>query len=565
MAIGEAEFRRVRTVIFERGIWPYRWLAVGLVTGVCVLVAYLHTHPYPAYAGGLFLVMAKQIAAHGYHLPTTIPLYTETGIPFGYPPLMFYVTAVIHDLTGFQWLTISRHLPGMVVIAYLIPFYGIAARLLGTPRRAGLATVLFASNPTALRWHLSSGGLVRAPAMLLALCGIYVGLRLFIDGDRRWLAPGTVLFGLTVLTHPTYSVFFGLSYLLLYLFFDRTRAGLLAGAIVAAGGLLFASPWWLTVLSRHGPDIFITASGTHSGIAGGLRRLVVKLGLGINELNAEMVLYVLAYSGGIYMLIRRSFFLPAWGVASSYVVGKNRFLFVAGSMVTAVFLLDVVVPAVRAKIDRPTRHQAITAALIVLIVLSAIGIGVLTGASALSVAHDHSASQPQPMDHFDRSAMEWVATNTDPAAEFYVLGDPGEWFPLFTNRTIVFGPWGWEWKKTAGYYEEFEYYDHTATCNSALCLTTAIERRDRDPKYVYIPTGEYTVRGRQFTRDPEMRDSLIRSGRYGLVYENPGVMIFSVRDGRPSTWTERATVSASARDAPTDTAERGLRGGRERG
>lgn len=511
------------------------WMAVALTTGMAVYWSYLLTHPYPAYAGGLFLVMAEQVGAHSYQLPTTIPFYTETGVPFGYPPLLFYVTAAARDLTGLPLLAFSRALPGLAVVAYLVPYYGIARDLLGTPGRAGLATVLFATTPTVLRWHLSAGGLVRAPAMLLAVSGVYAGLRLFKYRDRRWLAPASVLFGLTVLAHPTYSVFFALSYLLLFVAFDRSRSGFLAGTAVAVAGLALASPWWLSVIARHGVDIFFTASGTHSGLAGGPRRLVVKLGYALDDFNVESLYYFAAYAGGLYALVRRRYVLPAWAVSSSYFIGKNRFMFVAGSMLTAVLVLDWVVPKVRERTRWPNRRDAASMATVSLVVLAAVSAGVLYSASGLAVAHENSPSQPQTMDHQDRQAMAWIERSTDPSAEFVVLGDQGEWLPLYAERTILLGPWGWEWKASAGYYREKARYDAMATCDRAACVTAWLQRTGRDPEYVYVPKGHYTVRGKAYRRAAGMRRSMVRAERYELVFENGGVLLFEVRDDGDST------------------------------
>lgn len=529
------------------------WLGYVIIIGLVVYLAYLFSHDYPAYAGGLFLVMADQISQHGYRLPTTIPYYTETGVPFGYPPFMFYVTALARNLTGAPLIAFSTYVPGAVVVAYLIPYYGIALKILGSARRAGLATALFAVTATTLRWHLSSGGLVRAPAMLFALFGVFVGLKLFLERDRRWLPVAVVLFGLVVLTHPTYSVFFGLSYLVLYGFFDRSRGGLLVGSIVAVGGLALAAPWWVTVSQRHGADIFMTASGTHSGLGGGLRRLVVKLGYSLDDMNPESIFYALAYAGGIYSLRRGEYFLPTWAMSSSYFIGKNRFMFVAGSMLSVVLLLDYVLPKLHARVDGPGQRRTVEAWLVAAIVVLAAIAGALTGASALGVAHENSPSQPQPMDEYDREAMGWIKSNTDPEAEFAVLGDPGEWLPHFAERTIVLGPWGWEWKKTDGYYREIRLFDVVSTCGSASCISVAMTDAGRNPDYVYVPTGRYTVRGRQFVRGSALRQSMIRSERYELVYENDGVMIFEVHHGKggPGPMDRGSTSSEAAETGTT--------------
>ncbi|MFB9809265.1 hypothetical protein ACFFQF_31120 [Haladaptatus pallidirubidus] len=99
------------------------WLAMAIGTGLFVHFIYLLTHPYPAYGAGLYLQIAEEISAHGYALPERIPLYTRDGVPFAYPPLMYYVSAVIMDTTGVDPITLSRLLPGFMTVLYLIPFY----------------------------------------------------------------------------------------------------------------------------------------------------------------------------------------------------------------------------------------------------------------------------------------------------------------------------------------------------------------------------------------------------------------------------------------------------------
>ena len=174
--------------------WP--WLAAPLLVGVVVVLAYLATHPYPAYGAGLYLHISERIVENGYRLPTRIPGYTEHGVPFAYPPLMFYVGAVATDL-GVDPLVLSRYVPAVVTVGYLVPYYYLARELLRDRPEASLATVLLAVAAPTLQWHLSAGGFVRAPAFLLAVTGCYVGVRLFRSGEPRWLVPGTLLFGLT--------------------------------------------------------------------------------------------------------------------------------------------------------------------------------------------------------------------------------------------------------------------------------------------------------------------------------------------------------------------------------
>ena len=221
-------------VLYEDTVWLVGAVGVGLT----VLLAYLLAHPHPTYEGGLFLQIVAEIRAHGYALPDRIPYYTDGGIPFAYPPLMFYVAAILVDVTGVDPVLLMLVMPGLVSTVALVPYYYVAKELLGSPRQAGVATLVFAVAPPVIQWHISAGGLVRAPALLVTLTGVYAGIRLFRDDERRWLPVGAVLFGLVVLSHPMYATFYGLTYLLFYAAFDRSVRGLLGGAAVRGAAKL---------------------------------------------------------------------------------------------------------------------------------------------------------------------------------------------------------------------------------------------------------------------------------------------------------------------------------------
>lgn len=497
------------------------WLATVLGVSCLIYLVYLVTHPYPAYGAGLYSEIAEQITRHGYTLPKSIPGYTSNGVPFAYPPLMFYVAAAVRDVTGVDAITYSRVVPGLFVMASLVPYYYTAKELLPTVPHAGVATLVFAVTPEALQWHLSAGGMVRAPALLFTLTGAFMGVRLFRDDEYRWLVPSALLFGLTVLTHPTYTVFFVLTFVLLFATFDRTPSGLATGAAVALGGFLLASPWWLEVVSIHGVDTFFGAAGTHSGLGGGVER-VVRVFVYPLEPDADVLFYLGVFVGTLYGVVRRRTFLLGWFFVPGFVVGKPRFLFVAGSLLSASFLLDWVLPRVR-RHTASGRTLAPTAVAVVLVVL-ATGTGTLFAASLLD-SHGESATQPAFVDDDDVEAMRWVET-TPTDAEFVVAGDAAEWFPHLTDRTILVGPWGVEWTTPAQYSHQLTLYKELSVCHTERCLTTTISNADVSPDYVYVPKDEYTVRGFEHAQPSSMRTGLIESDRYDLVYENDGVMIF---------------------------------------
>jgi hypothetical protein len=498
------------------------WLAIAMAIGTIVVLAYYFTHPYPAFGAGLYLKIAERVLANGYQPPTAITGYTTTGVPFAYPPLNYYLIAVLIDV-GFDPLVISRVFPAAMTVAYLIPFFYLAREVLGSVRQAGLATVLLAVTPVVLQWHVSAGGIVRAPAFFLLLSGLFCGVKLFENG-RRWLPPAMALFGLTLLAHPTYTAFYGVSYLLLFVFRDRSWRGLANGAAVAAGGALLAAPWWLGVILVHGPKRLTGAAATHGGLGGSPGAILGVLIRPIAVMNPMSLWYVLAILGSVYLFWKRRPFVPAWFLAGAFVMSEPRFSFVPGAMVIAVLLADAPPFRFARTARQPTIRLGTSAVLAIVLGFMLVSGGMY--AAGVPIAEE--SSLPAFIDDESMAAMEWVYFNTRPDASFVALGDAAEWFPLLTDRTIAVGPWGVEWKTPDKYRHQLGLFNFLSKCPNEECLSAVMSKRNIEPDYLYVPKGEYTVRGFEESQSAAMRASLVSSEAYRLVYENEGVMIFEV-------------------------------------
>ncbi|WP_168216240.1 6-pyruvoyl-tetrahydropterin synthase-related protein [Halorussus halobius] len=505
------------------------WLAPALLSGLVVAYAYLRSHAYPSFGAGLYLLVAEEISAAGYALPETIPYYTAGGVPFAYPPLMFYVVAAIRDLTGLDPIAITRFLPGLVTVAYLVPLYLLGRDLLDSRPQAALACLVVAVSPPALRWHISAGGIVRAPAFLFALSGVYAGLRVYRYRDRRWLVPSLVLFGLTVLTHPLYTAFFVLSYVLLFVRFDRTLQGLARGAFVGVGGLALAAPWWTQVMAHHGADVFTGAAGTHGGIGGGLAELAALSG-GLGGLPLDQLWMLAPVAGVAYLLKDGRYFLPVWFVAVVLAFGKPRLSATVGALVLATVLFEGVAPWLRRETSLSVDGRS--AVTVTLVALTVVGLaGGATYATGAANAHAGNPSLPQFIDRDDVAAMEWVRAETDSSATFVVQGDAAEWFPQQTRRTMLVGPWGVEWKGQQPYDRQLDLFRDVSSCNSATCMRQTLSSAGVETDYVYLPKGQFTVRGMEYRRTSKLAMSMHLSPTYRTVFENDGVIVFEALDG----------------------------------
>ncbi|KTG09067.1 hypothetical protein AUR64_14800 [Haloprofundus marisrubri] len=510
LASGLRQFRPSAVAgLFSRA--DARYLSPVLLAGVAVYTLYLVVNAYPGYGAGLYNLMGEQIAANGYLPPERIPYYTVDGVPFAYPPLMFYAIALIRDLTGVGPFTLARFFPGLVTIAYLVPTYLLARDLLASRPAASAVGLLVALNPKVLQWHITAGGLVRAPAFLFAVSGIYAGYRLYTavettGYDGRWLAISALCFGLTLLTHPTYTLFFVGSFVILWLTLDRSLAGFLRGGVVAAGGFVLATPWLLWNISTHGLSVFTAASGTHGGIGGGFA---------VTPWLAVPLLLAVAL-----FLVRRPF-LGVWTVAAALLFQQARFVAFVGTFAVVALLLPPVRTAVAERVPRPNRRTLAAVAISITLVG---GLGVV--GYSMTVAEPSIA--PAFVDDDDVAAMEWVGEETSEDATFVVVGDAAEWFPDVSKRTITVGLWGVEWEGSQTYSEQVRLYRSVSHCDSADCVSETVSEAGVTPDYLYVPKGTYIVRGKRTTGGDQLVESLMLSEGYEAAYENDGVVVFRV-------------------------------------
>ncbi|UIP00256.1 glycosyltransferase family 39 protein [Halobaculum sp. CBA1158] len=518
------------------------WLALGVAAACVAVGVYLATNAYPAYGAGLYAQIAAEIAANGYRPPATIPGYTAEGVPFAYPPLQFYVFAVLLD-AGADPVAVARLLPSVAVVAVAVPAYLLGRDVVGSRPAGAAAAALLAVNPQVLEWHVSAGGVVRAFAFLYAMCSVYAGYRAYTTSSRRAVVASAVAFGLTALSHPTYALFVVVSHVVAWATLDRSPSGFLRGLAVGLAGTAIAAPWLAWAAATHGPGVFAAAAGTHGGVGGG----------GAAALAGEISPFTLVpLAAAAYLLARGDRFLPAWVVAAELVFAQPRFAYTVGTLAVVAVAVDLgdrvddrSLASVAGSLPRslatatPTRAESmgssrsrsspsVRAALAAALVVCA----TVGGAAALGyeMTLEGDPSSPAFVDGDDREAMAWIASETPPEATFVAVGDAAEWLPALTDRTLLVGPWGVEWRSPDDYERHFDAYEALSTCHSAACVEAAAATVDASPTHVYLPKRRYTVRGESTVTFGTLARSFERADGWTRAYENDGVVVYRVAD-----------------------------------
>jgi len=216
--------------------------------------------------GGLYALMSEQISANHFLLPSEVPFYGPGGIPFAYPPLAFYVMAFGVQLMDVTTITYLRFAPSIFSSFSLVLVFLIADRIIRSKIAAVIAVVLVVFSPSLYNMHIWAAGVVRGLAFLLMLCGIlFLHLSMEQKGNGFAILAG-LFFGLTVLTHLFYGLFFAL-WLFIWSGIQLNRLPWKKVFFIILMSVLLILPWVSLMVARYKWVIFLNAFSSHDNAA----------------------------------------------------------------------------------------------------------------------------------------------------------------------------------------------------------------------------------------------------------------------------------------------------------
>jgi len=529
------------------------WLGVLLATllGAFVRLAPVMASDFPLNDGGLFYVLIRDLQAESYRLPT-FTAYNQASIPFIYPPLSFYLTGFLSDVSGVGVLVLLRLLPALISIATIPALYLLARRLLVSGTASVIATFSFALLPTAFDFMIVGGGLPRALGFLFAILTLHQAAALYSSAGRARLASTTIFAGLTVLCHPVVAWFTFYSLAVLLLFKVCNRRGLANSAVVIVGTIILTALWWGTNLARHGIDPFLAAfqAGTRPWSA----ILAPFLFMQTNEpyLTLQAVFALL----GVFLSLRkREFHLPVWLAAvfclesrltATYAVIPTALLVGIGFEGIVLRGLkgpgDALMGGKLGRADDPEKDGTAPSSL----VTGAAGrVGMIASAYFLIyllIAAFLSAPR-QALSRSHRQAMQWIRENTPDTSRFAVISGidlagidyVSEWFPALTDRTSVATPQGYEWFADQEFDARWEAHSELQRCQrlGADCLEAWAEEARTTYDHVFVVKRQ-GIGGADSTGGG-LYESLLESPSYHAIYDLEDVAVFTHLPGTSGT------------------------------
>ncbi len=491
----------------ERLLLLYIWL-FGALIRFLPLLQFPQALERPLGMGGLYHLFAREILRHGFALPEHIPYYTLNGLPFAYPPLAFYLQAVLLSCLPVSTFALVNLLPPLFSTLTVGLFFFLAREFF-PQRRALLATAVYALLPAAFLEHLPGEGLVESLGTALFIAGVWALVRL----NRRpgWPASAWLglFIGLSIATSPGGAYGLAVSVAILWLLHAGGRRSPPGYLLLAVGiGLALSAPYWLTVSLRYGPAIFLrTFSRQHTGW---VALFLAKLGL-LTEQSLPLSPWgVLALLGLAVLLARREWALPLWCVLVYAIPREYGYLVAVPLALLATYgLTDLVLPGAAGPGELSRRSRLAPA--LVLFILFTWGT-VRAYAWGADLARKANLVTTEEM-----AMMAWIRDHTPRLATFLVIGDEIEWFPVLTERTTLNVVWGSEWVEDEGV---FRLDAELSRCLSPECCFEVAKKYGLSPDYLYLSAG-----GKQ----AGLLDQARAAPMLEPVWENAGAGLFRPR------------------------------------
>jgi hypothetical protein len=511
-------------------------LSLALLLGISLRFGLVIGEDFPLNDGALFYLMTQELRTSGYSLPS-FTSYNASAIPFAYPPLAFYAAGLVSDMGRVPLLDVVRLMPAVLSSLTLGAFYLLSSALLGSRLQAAIATLAFALLPRTFLWFVMGGGLTRAPGLLFALLTLHQVYLLYTRRDRRFAASAALLGAATVLAHPENAWFTVYSSALLFLGYGRSRKALLDSLLVVLGVALLTSPWWATILGRHGLAPFTAVAGS-----GGYEAFFSWQPIKTFTFTDERHVAILAALGllGIFVSIAdRRFFLPIWLLAVLSINPRNGattatvpLAMLIGVAIDRLLIEGLLRPRTAnvGSDDVPGRTRPHTgawrAAVLGLLLVFLTAYAFLSARASASGVEGLRVLSPSA-----RRAMEWVSRSTDAQSRFIVVDGSApwfgldlhsEWFPALAQRVSVGTVQGYEWLPDHEFYRRIGRSWTLAQCRTSdvHCIEEWSASNGMQFSHIFIAHQNCCER---------LRSSLSRSPAYTIVYQEADLMIVQRR------------------------------------
>lgn len=485
------EFAAMKTQMQPRIVTEREWtrtiLGMAILFGVFVRVLPLFLADFPINDGGMFAAMMRELRENSFAFPA-YTTYNQANIPYAYPPLGLYIGAFL-ELIGMSYAAILMWIPALFTALTVPLFYFFAKEIMDSKARAALATAFFALAPGNYVWLLMGGGLTRALGVLFFISSLIFIHRTFIM--PKWQTTGFAMLScsLVVLSHPQAALLTAVSCIVFWIFYGRSRSSLIHAFMIGMGTLLLTSPWWGTVIYRHGIETFFSA-----GQSGNLN---ISLGaLWESLVSIQTILpfaTIFRWLGLGWLIYKRRVDLLVWGFLPYFIDQRSAsivtsFLY---PLLAAYGFIDALPALINFIRTRKWLVQENDLSFFNQKALSMSLLGILFYLLIECFVHAY-VIRNATLTHHAQNMMSWVKDNIPADGSFLILtGQPDvmtdpvqEWFPYLAEHRSSTTLQGLEWVIGNKFYSRWDDLSYLQVCRDMACIEAFSTKMNLQFNYV---------------------------------------------------------------------------------
>ena len=509
------------------------------LTGLAIRISAPLATSFPLNDGGLFYRMILDLQEHHFALPI-YTTYNNALLPFAYPPFAFYFYGAISRLGNIHILKLMQFLPSIISALTIPAFYLLAREMLDSKAQVLLALLAFTFVPRGFDWLIMGGGVTRSLGLLFTILAMRQAYCLFSNQSKYTIFPMIIVGSLVVYTHPEATIHTIISAIVFFLWKGRSIKGVLLAANVTLGVLLLTSPWWLTIVSRHGIDPFLAAiSAAKQNSYDPLLGLLVLFRFNFTDEPNITLVAIFGLIGLFALLVKKKIFIPFWFLSMHTIEprGGPLYMMIPMAMFAGVALEQIVLPGLRAmppdgevisKTDKWGEDWAYH--LIKGRYVKFFLVFLFTYNSLFAYQVASNINQQSSLSKADLDAFTWVRYNTPADSQFALItqGLPlndatSEWFPSLTKRANVAAVFGYEWVNDGNFGERLDSYQKLQECatQGITCLDQWAQETGQTLSYVYVKKAH----GSKISQT-SLSAYLINSPEYETIYSTSSILIF---------------------------------------
>lgn len=513
-------------------------LIIGMAGRIIPLYNFNPILGLPIYGGGLYAAFAQAICDNGGWMPQTILNYTDSGVPFVYPPLIFYFLVGMHTLFGISFISQIAIFPS-IFSATLVPVVVLLSWVVSRDRLITILTSMILAFSPSILLLIYGNSLVQSVGALLLASFIISTIYFYNNRSIIALTIQGILLGLNILTSP------GGAYAALLVIIALCASNFVLSSgqtwrykrylwIIIVAGLITA-PYWVTVLFFHGWEPFIngfsarqqwTLLGKISGflnIGGVSLSLLVPTYLGVflemrsKRIILPSILILLLLLGGLgvlYLIPVLTIPLAAIGIAGliryflANISPPYRFISSLNSQIP-IFLLSSII------------LLSIVSSVIIFEIVQSNNDNPGGNSFGKGTFYANNLSDEE-LAHLD--AMRWAGTHTSDDSKFLLIDVIwseahnhfwiGDWFPYISNRTAVNTFYGSEWTDRKWLWTLDNELSEAKSINEVF---SAISQYNLVFNYIYIP---------KYMKNEDLIQAIICDPKFSPCFENKYVLIY---------------------------------------